>query len=164
MSTWYSNFTTPVDIEAIHRLEEKTPILWKQFKDTWVGKFNPYIPDKSLTTSVADFLHFLLKYRYTDNWKFELQENYLPISIEQLQGLFLKNNYATLLSEEDRYKINYQEIQSYQWLHNQVLEDFGIDLTITSHVKLIFQRKSSEVPNNEWFDKMDILLKKKGDI
>jgi 6-pyruvoyl-tetrahydropterin synthase len=31
------------------------------------------------------FIHFLLKYKYIDNWEREVNENYLPLSYETLK-------------------------------------------------------------------------------
>ena len=32
------------------------------------------------------FIHYLLKYRYTDNWDREVNEDYLPVSLETVKS------------------------------------------------------------------------------
>ena len=40
----------------------------------------------SINSNYRVFLHFLLKYRFVDNWDREVNENYLPISLELLRS------------------------------------------------------------------------------
>ena len=57
-------------------------------------------------------LHWLLKYTYTDNWERELNENYVPLTIETLKTkiqiigkLYLKNIIYMILSNNQLKKI-----------------------------------------------------------
>ena len=72
--------------------------------------------------------HFLLKYKFTDNWEREVNENYLPISLETLKKK-IPNNYSIIY--EDSFILPY--------LRDQVMKDFGIELAHTTHTKMILK-------------------------
>ena len=83
---------------------------------------------ESVSGSVTDnknLIHFLLKYRYVVNWNREVHENYFPVSVEQfLQGF-------------DPESIIYLERFRISFLDDCIEEDFGIELTDYTHIKLI---------------------------
>ena len=76
-----------------------------------------------------DLVHYLLKYKYTENWEREVRENYVPITIEQLLGMI-----------PDGYEITYLNHFTLPYTAWQIKNDFGLDLTTPTHVKLILKR------------------------
>lgn len=74
-------------------------------------------------------VHFLLKYRYTENWEREVRENYLPLNYEDLLAR-IPNNWDP----------TYHEHFTLPFIRQQVLKDFNIDLQDRTHVKLILRR------------------------
>ena len=82
---------------------------------------NPY-----LEIDQADLLHYLLKYKYTDNWARENAECYIPISIEQLKALI-----------PDTYEIVYEEEYVLPFLKEQVKKDFDYEIKDNTHIKLL---------------------------
>lgn len=77
-----------------------------------------------------DMLHFFMKYRYTENWDRERDENYFPITIEELTALI-----------PDNYEIVYQNAYILQWTKDRVLKDFGYEIEDNTHIKLILKKK-----------------------
>lgn len=75
-------------------------------------------------------IHYLLKYRYTDNWAREVKENYLPLYREKL-----------LSSLPSEYEISYHEHYILPYIKQQVKDDFGIELKDNTHLKLILTKK-----------------------
>lgn len=75
------------------------------------------------------FIHYLLKYRYIENWSRELQENYLPITIEQLISKIPEN-----------YKIIYRNHYTPEYLKKSVKKDFGIILKEFTHLQIIIEK------------------------
>ena len=61
--------------------------------------------------------HFLLKYLYTDNWEYELKENYVGVSLEEYQQIF------TLLGM----RVLHVETYLIPYLRNRWKEDFGFE-------------------------------------
>lgn len=90
--------------------------------EEWV---NPY-----LEIDQADLLHYLLKYRYTDNWARENAECYIPISVEQLKALIPEN-----------YEIIYEEEYVLPFLKEQVKKDFNYEIKDNTHIKLLLKKK-----------------------
>lgn len=73
--------------------------------------------------------HFLLTYRYQENWARESRENYLPIPKEELIQKFPR-----------QYRPIHQEHYTLPFIRQKVMEDFDIDLCEQTHLKLIFRR------------------------
>jgi SAM-dependent methyltransferase len=76
------------------------------------------------------FTHFLLTYRYIENWEREMNENYLPISKESLIKKF-----------PDKYYPHFINHYTLPFLRSEVEKDFGIDLQERTHIQLIMKLK-----------------------
>lgn len=76
-------------------------------------------------------IHFLMKYRYVQNWDREVRENYFPITVEQL----LYN------IDFNKYNVVYFEHYVLPFTKEKVKEDFGIELKDATHFKLLLERK-----------------------
>lgn len=81
-----------------------------------------------------NLVHYLLKYRYTENWSREVRENYFPLSLERLLSKI----------PTDKYEIVYFENYILPFTANKVKEDFDIDLHDNTHVKLLLKKKVRE--------------------
>lgn len=75
-----------------------------------------------------NFVHFLLKYRWTINWEREFNENYFPIYIEELTKRI--KPYQTLYLESFRVK----------FLDECIQKDFRLQLSDNTHVKAVFAK------------------------
>lgn len=71
-------------------------------------------------------LHWLLKYPYVENWKRELYENYLPITIEELE-MKIPFNWKPL----------YRKHYTFSYMRERIKKDFGVDLDLPTHLKMI---------------------------
>jgi len=85
----------------------------------------------SINSDYRSFVHFLLKYKYTDNWEREVNENYLPITLETLKSK-IPGSYSILY--EDNFVLPY--------LRNEVKKDFNIILSHPTHTKMILRNNS----------------------
>ena len=93
----------------------------KEFEYTW-GDLN----------NNKNFIHFLLKYRYTINWDRELHENYFPIYIDQFINRMLN-------TKRSNYSLSYFERFRVPFLEKCWNDDFGISIEDYTHVKMIFE-------------------------
>lgn len=80
--------------------------------------------------SPKDVVHFLLKYRYVENWEREVREDYLPLSVEEVRRMV----------PEDRYGVGHFEHFVLPFLREQVARDFGVELLVETHYKLLLRR------------------------
>lgn len=78
-----------------------------------------------------NLIHYLLKYKYDENWQREVRENYLPITVESL-----------LAKIPDHYEIVYQEHYTLPFIKQQIRKDCGIVLEDYTHFKLLLKRLS----------------------
>jgi hypothetical protein len=76
-------------------------------------------------TKLKQMTHFLLKYRYKNNWERELNENYLPLTVEGI------------LKEFNTSEIIYRNHYLLPFLKERVKADFNIDLKEATHLQLI---------------------------
>lgn len=116
-----SNFDK-MNIIDIKKIKEKSD-------PKYLGEFENYWGD--ITTSFRVLLHWLLKYKYVNNWKRELKENYLPVSLETLKKKIPSN-----------WKILYEKHYTYDYLQYQVKKDFDIDLEEPTHLKMIIENEA----------------------
>lgn len=91
------------------------------FEEVWGSIYSEY----------KNFIHFLLKYKYTDNWEREVNENYLPITLEELESKIPSG-----------YSIIYEKDFVLPYLRQEVKRDFGVELTHSTHVKMIIKNRS----------------------
>lgn len=77
-----------------------------------------------------NLIHFLLKYRYIENWDREVRENYLPLTYNGLIELF-----------DFRYYSIYNKQYILPYFKNKVKEDFDIDVYDKTHINIIFKRR-----------------------
>lgn len=77
-----------------------------------------------------NLIHFLLKYKYVENWDREVRENYLPYNLEIFLQDIVPNTYQ--IEHLDHYTLPY--------LKTIVKEDFGIELKDKTHLKLLLKK------------------------
>ena len=81
-------------------------------------------------TDNRNLIHFLLKYRYTDNWEREVRENYLPVSVEDIMGR---------ITDRSKYRLIYFDHYILPFLARTVKKDFDISVKDYTHVKFIYE-------------------------
>lgn len=89
--------------------------------------------------SVSDqrnFLHYLMKYRYVENWDRELNENYFPVCKEDFLKIHVTKDY----------QIEYLKHYTLPYISDRVYQDFEIELKDPTHMKLLLKRN----PSNRW--------------
>jgi hypothetical protein len=74
------------------------------------------------------FVHYLMKYRFVDNWDREVNENYLPVSLETVKSKI-----------PSTYKIIYEKNFLLPFLKQQIKKDFNVELTHSTHTKMVIK-------------------------
>jgi hypothetical protein len=80
-------------------------------------------------TNNKNLIHYLMKYRYKDNWEREVRENYFPLSRERLDRIIPSN-----------FKIRYDSMFALPYTQRRVEEDFGVEIKDDTHLKLILEK------------------------
>lgn len=78
-----------------------------------------------------NLIHYLLKYRFLENWDREVRENYFGLSLERLLSKI----------PMDKYEIIYFENYILPYTANKIKEDFDIELHDNTHVKLLLKNR-----------------------
>lgn len=81
-----------------------------------------------------NLVHYLLKYRFVENWDREVRENYFGLSLERLLSKI----------PMDKYEIIYFENYILPYTANKIKEDFDIELHDNTHVKLLLKKRDLE--------------------
>lgn len=115
---------------------------------TWINKHDRFDMEEAIrkyanTKQLEDFekiwgnfyqgnnmVHFLLKYRYTQNWKREVEENYLALT---------ESDYDTNLPQN--YDRIYNEVFVHPFIAKQIEKDFNIKFDTPTHIKLILEKE-----------------------
>ena len=85
---------------------------------------------RKLIDNFKDVTHFLLKYKYTENWEREVRENYFSYeTINIVSELY------------NKYKITYDKFYCLPYLYEQFKKDFGIDFKGATHYNLLLKKK-----------------------
>lgn len=106
------------DLKDIETMKDQTT--FKDFEKVWGMK------------SYRNLIHYLLKYRYTENWERELHENYLPITLEQLLKKIPSN-----------YEFIYLNRYTLPFIKNTVFETYGHTIRENTHAQIILKRKDA---------------------
>ena len=77
----------------------------------------------------SQLVHFLLKYKYTQNWDREVHENYFPVFTEDLMERIPSS-----------YRLVYKDLFTLPYTSWQIRKDFGFELKEHTHIKLILER------------------------
>jgi len=112
-----SEYSLDLEVSAIF---DKEPVKAKHFEKVW----------GSLRIR-QNFVHFLLTYRYTENWDREVEEDYLSINRHELLETF------KLIG----YQFEYWEQHNIHFIKKSIHDDFFIRLDDNTHVKAIFKKK-----------------------
>lgn len=79
------------------------------------------------------YIHYLLKYFYEENWEREVKENYLPLSDNDL--------YKIINYHSDKYETLYLNYYTLPYLKHKFKKDFDIDFNIETHMQIILIKK-----------------------
>lgn len=106
------------DLNDIENMKNQTT--FQDFEKVWGCK------------TYRNLIHYLLKYRYTENWERELHENYLPITLEQL-----------LKKIPSDYEFIYLNRYTLPFIKNTVFETYGHTIRENTHAQIILKRKDA---------------------
>lgn len=115
VSTTTSRPSDPISVARVRQMFDNK--LLREWEEQW-GSINEN----------WSLVHFLLTYRYTDNWSREVRENYLPINFEEFLNLI-----------PEKYMPDYIEHYTLPFIRKQVSKDFNIQLQDKTHLKLILK-------------------------
>ena len=121
--------STEISKSEISQFKDDVRKVKQKFDKNYINSFEEKWG--SINSNYRTLIHFLLKYRFTDNWEREVSENYLPISIETLRKKI-----------PNGYKIVYEDNFLLPFLKNEVKKDFNIDLIHPTHTKMIITNKN----------------------
>lgn len=115
-----SNSDRPSDVNDVLKIRRNyDPSMLSEFESNWGS-----------ITHNKNLIHFLLKYRYKENWSREVEEDYLPIYYEK---------FLSLVPSE--YDVLFLEHYSLPFLKTKAKSDFDIDIKDNTHIKMILKRK-----------------------
>lgn len=80
-----------------------------------------------------NLIHFLLKYRWVENWDREVRENYFPLYVE---------NFMEHINDD--YVIDYYEEFILPYTKKKIMEDFGVELKDNTHIKCILRHNKNK--------------------
>ena len=103
-------------------------------KEIGDGKFGDIYEFEEIWGSITNkknLMHYLLKYRYIQNWKREVKENYLGYSTDDIINHI----------DSEKYELIYRKDYILPFLKNRIHDDFNIWINTPTHTNLIFKRR-----------------------
>ena len=100
------------------------------FKDIEEYKFSDFENRYGKIDNLKNLYHFLLKYTYTENWNSEILENYFSVDYEKILNELNKDFY-----------IDFDECYTLKFKKDEVFTNFGFDMILPTHRKLILKRR-----------------------
>ena len=82
-----------------------------------------------------NLIHYLMKYRYVENWEREVRENYFPVYLEDLLNTLLSDNI---------YEIVYSNHYILPFTKSKIEKDFNIILADNTHVQILLRKKGDK--------------------
>lgn len=115
--------------------------LTTSFEDRW----GAICDSETKRVNVKNLIHFLIKYRYVENWDREVKENYLPVTQDKLASLLSGLGYSLTHKESSRlafysktwdkdFKLNRPDTNGYRKQFSQWLK------TLNTHIKWMAER------------------------
>lgn len=101
----------------------------KILKSEYAEQLKEFEEKYGSTCFTGNMTHFLLKYKYKENWDRELEENYASWKYWDIYSK-IKDKYIPIY--------NYKETSPY--FVNSIKKDFGINFSYNTHIKLIFKK------------------------
>lgn len=98
------------------------------------GQLTTYENIWGSTEDNKNLIHFLMKYRYVDNWEREVRENYFPLCLEDLLSLI----------PTDMYEVIYFNHYVLPFTYQRVKQDFDIEIKDNTHLQLLLKKKEGK--------------------
>lgn len=114
-------------IDEENNFENDVKKIKNKFDTSYINSFEKVWG--KLENSYKQMTHFLLKYKYTNNWQREVNENYFPMNVSELKSKIPSN-----------YSIIYERNFILPYILEQVRQDFNIELKHNTHLKMILKR------------------------
>ena len=130
---YFDNFN--IDNNDINKIYKKSNFTLKSFENIW-GPINK---------NYHNLIHYLLKYKYIENWNRESKENYLPISLNKIKNIIPSN-----------WNIIYEKEFILEYLRNIIKQDFDILLKHPTHIKLIIENNTYKNNHMKYIKKLNI--------
>lgn len=113
-----------------------TEIVNKVYKNADLAQVREFLEKFGKLEREKNLLHFLLKYRYKENWERELEEDYF----NSMNFFEFNNGYITNFMGR-RVEVRYQHSYLLPFLLSEWEKDFGIDGAIlpSTHINLILE-------------------------
>lgn len=106
--------------DYVKLLNNSNSVQLNDYEDTWGS-----------TKNNRNLIHYLMKYRYTENWIREVKENYFPICTEDLLKMI----------PADKYEVIYFNHYVLPFTYQRIKKDFGIEIKDNTHVQVLLKRR-----------------------
>lgn len=131
--SWYEidqNFnTTEIEPQSAFQIVEHVRYVCR--RRGWTEHLAQFEAEYGSIEWERNLYHFLLKYRYTENWDRELEEDYFITSTMLIQNQFPMREWDCILHENFGLQYNTRQIK----------KDFDFVMKRPTHTKMIFERK-----------------------
>ena len=116
------NIETPIDIlKSIYARDD-------------VAKIASFEKRQGRISNWANCIHYLLKAPYDENWAREVEENYVPFTMNEVLAQYNVDSPV-------KYDVVYFEAYTLPYVRERIIRDYNISLYAPTHYKLLLERR-----------------------
>ena len=116
------NIETPIDIlKSIYARDD-------------VAKIASFEKHQGRISNLANCIHYLLKALYDENWAREVEENYVPFTMNEVLAQYNVDSPV-------KYDVVYFEAYTLPYVRERIIRDYNISLYAPTHYKLLLERR-----------------------
>lgn len=116
------NIETPIDIlKSIYARDD-------------IAKIASFEKCQGRISNWANCIHYLLKAPYDENWAREVEENYVPFTMNEVLAQYNVDSPV-------KYDVVYFEAYTLPYVRERIIRDYNISLYAPTHYKLLLERR-----------------------
>lgn len=120
--------------DICHNMETPVDVLKRIYERDDIVKIASFEKHQGRISNWANCIHYLLKVPYDENWAREVEENYIPFTMNEVLAQYNVNSPV-------KYDIVYFEAYTLPYVRERIIRDYKTALYIPTHYKLLLERR-----------------------
>lgn len=116
-----------------HNIETPIDILKSIYARDDIAKIASFEKHQGRISNLANCIHYLLKAPYNENWAREVEENYVPFTMNEVLAQYNVDSPV-------KYDVVYFEAYTLPYVRERIIRDYNISLYTPTHYKLLLER------------------------
>lgn len=120
--------------DVCYSVETPVEVLKQIYARDGIAKVASFEKYQGRISNWANCIHYLLKAPYDENWAREVEENYIPFTMNEVLALYNVDSPV-------KYDVAYFEAYTLPYVRERIARDYKIDFRAPTHYKLLLERR-----------------------